>query len=83
MNQKEENSSGQQHGEALSHAHSVERVGVSLSNTGAKNNWYSHGRTKPTFVLYDSACSSAAATDKQLSAGPKKWGLPTEHGSLC
>lgn len=47
--------------QALSHARSVERVGVSLSNRRGKNNWYSHGRTEPTSALSDSARSSAAA----------------------
>lgn len=75
---------GQQHDEALSHAHFVERVGVSLSNTGGKNNWYSHGRAKPIFVLYDSACSSAAALQTNSSLQVQnKWGLPRgEHGTL-
>lgn len=57
---------GQRQG--LSHAGSVERVGVSLSNRGGKNNWYSHGRTEPTSVLCDSA-AAALHTNSSKTGG--------------
>lgn len=64
---------GQRQG--LSHAGSVERVGVSLSNRGGKNNWYSHGRTEPTSVLCDSAAAVLQTnSSKQVGSFQKRFG---------